>query len=262
MIDKSFIFLAGHHRSGTSLIHEIIRENPLISGFSQTGVPEDEGQHLQSVFESAKRYGGPGKYIHNKKSYMNENHFLATEKSAEAIFRQWERYYDTSCIHYVEKSPPNLIRTRFLQKLFQNSKFVVVMRHPLAVSYATQKWSRTSIKSLVEHTLTGYEIFMKDMAYLNNVYVVRYEEFVLNPQNEIDKIFGFLGLKSLPIQHSVISNINEKYFSMWEDDRKSILKKNFPVSDELEKRTNKFGYSIHDYRELLPSLLLGPHNET
>ena len=56
MTDKSFIFLAGHHRSGTSLLHEIIKEHPLISGFSNTGVPEDEGMFLQNVYEPAKTY--------------------------------------------------------------------------------------------------------------------------------------------------------------------------------------------------------------
>jgi hypothetical protein len=141
------------------LLHEIIRAHPAISGFRNTGVPEDEGQHLQSVFKPASYFGGPGKYIFNRNSYMNENHALANFRSAEAIMQQWEKHYDQSCESYIEKSPPNLIRTRFLQKLFPSSKFVVILRHPLPVSYATQKWSRTSIKSLIEHTLLGYEIW-------------------------------------------------------------------------------------------------------
>jgi len=261
VIDKSFIFLAGHHRSGTSLLHEIIREHPLISGFSNTGVPEDEGQHIQSVYEPAKAYGGPGKYIYDKKSYMNEHHALATKQSAEAIMGQWEAHYDSRCVHYIEKSPPNLIRTRFFQKLFPNSKFVVILRHPLAVGYATQKWSRTSIRSLVEHSLRGYEILMKDMPYLNDVYVLRYEDFVNDPQKEINKIYVFLGLEPIPIQHTVRCNVNEKYFSMWCDNRKSWLKRLFfPISDELEYRANRFGYSINNFEKILSTPILGAHN--
>jgi hypothetical protein len=202
VIDKSFIFLSGHHRSGTSLLHEIIREHPSVSGFSQTGVPEDEGQHLQTVFEPAKSYGGPGRYIYNKHSYMNEHHPLATEETAKKILGQWERHYDKKCTQYIEKSPPNLIRTRFLQKLYANSRFVVIFRHPLAIAYATQKWSKTSIKSLVEHTLRGYEIFLKDKPFLKKVYIFRYEDFVHSPQKEIDKVYDFLGLKSIPIKHT------------------------------------------------------------
>ena len=260
MVDKSFIFLAGHHRSGTSLLHEILRAHPLVSGFSKTGVPQDEGQHLQSVFKPALAFGGPGKYIYNQNSYMNEHHSLATEQSAKSIWKQWSEHYNKESVHYIEKSPPNLIRTRFLQKLFPNSKFVCILRHPLAVSYATQKWSKTSIESLIEHTLLGYEILMKDIDYLSNAYVIRYEEFTNRPQREIDKIYDFLGLKSLPIQNNVRSNINEKYFAMWDHERKNLQPRDpLPVDEQLEKRTNTLGYSIANYRALLPSLLLGAH---
>ncbi|WP_290526323.1 sulfotransferase [Alcanivorax sp.] len=154
------------------------------------------------------------------------------------------------------------LRTRFFQKLFPNSKFIVILRHPLAVSFATQKWSKTSIKSLLDHTLLGYEIFMNDMGYLRNVYVLRYEDFVANPQDEIDKVYDFLDLESLHIQHAVKPNVNEKYFSMWESNRKSLLKRLlFPVNGDLEKRANKFGYSLCNYRNLLPSPVLGAHNK-
>jgi hypothetical protein len=263
MIHKKFIFLAGHHRSGTSLLHEIIREHPAISGFRNTGVPEDEGQHLQSVFKPANSFGGPGKYIFNKNSYMNENHALANCQSAESIMDQWEKHYDQACDRYIEKSPPNLIRTRFLQKLFPSSKFIVILRHPLAVSYATQKWSKTSIKSLIEHTLLGYEIFQRDIDYLRHVYVLRYEEFVVNPQDEIDKVFDFLGLNSVSINQIVNSNGNERYFARWESSRKRFMNRILlPVSSKLEARVNRLGYSIFRCRDLLPSSLLGVHRNS
>lgn len=253
LLDKQFIFLAGHHRSGTSLLHEIIRDHPLVSGFSETGVPEDEGQHLQTVYEPAKTFGKAGTYLFNPKSYMDESHPLATDESAQALLAQWEPYYDQSCSCYIEKSPPNLVRTRFLQKLFPNSCFVVIFRHPLAVGYATQRTSRTSIKSLVEHTLIGYERFLEDRPYLNRVHILRYEEFVLNPKAEVDKIYAFLGLEPVPIQHTIQPHINEKYFAMWRANRKNIFKRFlFPVSDELENRANRFGYSLIHCRDLLP----------
>lgn len=261
MIDKKFVFLAGHHRSGTSLLHEIIREHPFISGFSETGAPEDEGQHLQSVYEPAKTFGGPGKYIYDPNSYMNEQHELATELSAKAIIEEWEQYYDTNSPYYIEKSPPNLIRTRFLQKLFPNSKFIVILRHPIVVGYATQKWSKTSIKSLIEHSLRGYEIFMNDIPYLSNVYVVRYEDFVDKPQKKIKKIYEFLNLEPIKMEHVVRSNVNEKYFSMWRKNRASWLRRlQFSVNDELERRANRFGYSMKTFENLISSSILGVHN--
>jgi len=263
MIDKHFIFIAGHHRSGTSLLHKIIRNHSLVSGFSQTGVPEDEGQHLQTVYEPAKTYGGPGRYIFNKNSYMNEYHPLANKESAKKIFEEWQRHYDTNAPNYIEKSPPNLIKTRFLQKLFPNSKFVVTLRHPLAVAYATQKWSRTTIESLINHTLLGYEIFMQDLSHLNEVYILRYEDFVMRPQKEMDKIFKFLDLEPIQIQQKIYSNVNDKYFSLWEDN-KNLFSQDIEcsVSDEIENRANRFGYSIRNYKELSDVSFLGAHTQS
>lgn len=247
MKNKSFIFLAGHHRSGTSLLHEILREHPLISGFSQTGVPQDEGQHLQNIYSTAKANGGPGKYIFNKNSYMNEDHSLATKQSAAAILQQWEKFYDKSCAYYIEKSPPNLIRTRFLQKIFPNSKFVVIFRHPLAVSYATRKMSKTSIDNLIDHTLLGYEIFVSDMPYLKNIYMLRYEDFVVNPQAEVNRIYDFLDLEPITIRHDIKSNVNDKYFLMWHKERRQLVSN---VIKSMESRVKKFGYSFKDCNNL------------
>ncbi len=262
MVDKKFIFLAGLHRSGTSLLHEIIREHPEVSGFSNTNVPEDEGQHLQTIYEPAKSFGGPGKFAFNQMAYMDESHPLATNKYAEAIFTQWSGYYDLSSNYLIEKSPPNLIRTRYLQKLFPNSKFIIILRHPIAVAYATQKWSSTSIKSLIEHSIRAYEIFLEDFEYLYTVYIIRYEEFVSEPQKTVDSIFKFLNLDSIEIHHQVKKDINEKYFSMWKHSRKDLFNKIlFRVTPKLEKRANKIGYSIKDYAKQVELSWLGAHNK-
>lgn len=259
-MDKSFIFLAGHHRSGTSLLHEILRSHPAISGFSNTGVPEDEGQHLQSVYKPAKAFGGPGKYIFHEDAYMNESHDLARQETASAIMKEWGPYLSDHCRYYIEKSPPNLIRTRFLQAIFPESCFIVILRHPIAVSYATQKWSETSIKSLIEHSLRGYEIFADDLPFLNSAHVLRYEDFVCSPQKEVDKLYDFLGLETRPIDHIVKSDVNSKYFSRWKHSRKHFLKRLIcPINDALEDRANRFGYSFNDIEDLSFASIIGTH---
>ncbi len=89
---KNIIFLAGLHRSGTSLLHRIICGHPEISGFLGTDVPEDEGQHLQTVYEPGSSFGGPGKFAFDTRSHMDESHPLATPESAKTIFASSEKY--------------------------------------------------------------------------------------------------------------------------------------------------------------------------
>jgi hypothetical protein len=260
--DKTFIFLAGLHRSGTSLLHEIIREHPEVSGFSGTGVPEDEGQHLQTVYPPAKVFGGPGKFAFDERSHMDESHPLASDECAHAIYEQWAQHYDLSRKYLIEKSPPNLIRARYLQRLFPGCKFVVILRHPIAVSYATQKWSKSSIESLIEHSLRAYEIFLKDMEHLDPVHVLRYEEFVCAPQKTIDTVYEFLGLNPVTIRHEVRKDVNAKYFSMWQKDRKSLYRRLLsPISPTTERRANKCGYSIKKYGDLVAASWLGSHHK-
>ena len=61
-MEHRFVFLAGLHRSGTTLLARLLAAHPEVSGFSGTGVPADEGQHLQTVYPAAKVYGGPGRF--------------------------------------------------------------------------------------------------------------------------------------------------------------------------------------------------------
>lgn len=162
MLNHKFIFMGGLHRSGTSLLHKILKTHPLISGFSHTGVPEDEGQHLQSVFLNAKVFGGPGYFALNSASHMTETHPLATSKNARILYSEWGQYWDLEKTYLIEKSPPNIVRTRFLQALFPNSHFITLFRHPIAVAMATKKWADCSIYDLIEHSLIAYEKFLDD----------------------------------------------------------------------------------------------------
>lgn len=252
MINNHFIFLTGLHRSGTSLLHSLLREHPDISGFANTGVPEDEGQHLQTVVKTAKHFGGPGKFAFRHEAYMNEYHTLATKKNAQKILLEWKEYFDLSCKFLIEKSPPTIIRTRFFQKLFPKSRFIILLRHPLVVAYATQKWSKTSIISLLNHTLYAYKIFFNDLSHLNSFHIIRYEDLVQEPQNQIDNILNWLDINICPINQKVNPKVNEKYFKMWENDRGSMFADLHDKDNQIaryDKEMRRFGYSINNYRE-------------
>jgi len=211
-----FIFIGGLHRSGTSPLFRILREHPEISGFHETGVPEDEGQHLQTIFPPAKTYGGPGRFGFNKKAHLTEKSNLVTVENREALFKEWSRYWDLSKPYLLEKSPPNLIRTRFLQALFPNSRFIVIYRHPIATSLATQKWASSSLELLMEHWLRCHHLFEFDRPHLRLVHVVKYEDLIASTQVELEKIYRFLNL--VPCDSITLNPAgNDRYFSAWRE---------------------------------------------
>lgn len=247
MSAHQLIFIGGLHRSGTTLLGRCLAEHPQISGLKNTGVTEDEGQHLQSVYPPAQAFGGPGKFGFNPQSFLDEKSCLISSENAQELLNKWNPYWDLQKPFLVEKSPPNLVRTRFLQGLFPDAKFIIIMRHPIAVSYATKKWSRTPMHSLIRHWLICHERFRDDLPYLNQVLVLKYEQMISNPQTTFQKIYEFIGVDDIPTTHDVKiqSGVNNRYFSWWQDQHNLI--KYFYIRyiiNRFELRINNFGYSL------------------
>jgi hypothetical protein len=242
----SFIFIGGLHRSGTSLVFKCLKDHPDISGFANTGVTEDEGQLLQSVYSPAGMYGGPGRFGFKAASYLDETSELVSVENANQLFQEWSKYWDLGKRFLSEKSPPNIVRSRFLQALFPDSYFIMISRHPIAVSYATRKWSKTSIQSLIAHWLACHERFSMDKDHLKRWHVLKYEDFVSSPQAALNTISDFLGLRKVSVTRVVHSDVNKKYFELWKDCRKGKFTNYYAnyIIRKYESRVNLFGYSL------------------
>ena len=247
------VFIAGLHRSGTSLFHRCVGDHPDVSIFSNTGVPEDEGQHLQTVYPVDGVYGGPGRFGFRRESHLTENSPLVTDEKRRRLISEWSRHWDLSKPILVEKSPPNLVRMRFLQALFPGSYGIVILRHPVAVSYATGKWSNTRLHNLIRHWLVCHERFSEDRPHLSRLMVLRYEDFVRTPDAVMSHVHSFLGLSTHPLQREVRSDINERYFRQYEAlARKNLIRQIYDrtIRWAFESRVRKFGYSL-DPRDYL-----------
>lgn len=245
MNNHKFIFICGLHRSGTSLLYKILKEQDAISGMENTQVIEDEGQHLQTVFNAANKHGGPGKFGFDTESYLDNNSKLITEENKVKLFNQWSKYWDLKKEFLIEKSPPNLIKTKFLQAIFPNSYFITILRHPVATSLATKKWSKTSHLSLINHWLICHNQYLEDRGKLNKHLTIKYEDLTKNTGETIKKIETFLELNIKYPQLEIKKDINDRYFELWKKKKKNIFfKRNIKKSEKLEKEINLFGYSF------------------
>jgi hypothetical protein len=241
------VFLAGLHRSGTTLLARLLAAHPEISGFSGTGVPADEGQHLQSVYPAAKVYGGPGRFGFAPESHLTEASPLASDESARTLFAEWSPHWDLSRPLLLEKSPPNLLKTRFLQALFPRSSFVVIVRHPIPVSIPTAKWRGTRrYDRLFEHWLRCHALFEADRGRLDRVHVLTYEQLVHDPAGVLRGIFEFLEVDPIVPNEPVEGGANEKYFRQWQELKHDLRMRAYLdlVSVRYERRMRRYGYSL------------------
>ena len=246
-MEHQLVFLAGLHRSGTTVLARLLAAHPQISGFSDTGAPADEGQHLQSVYPSDHEYGRPGRFGFAPEMHLTEGSLLVSEQSAAKLFEEWSPHWDLSRPLLLEKSPPNLLKTRFLQALFPRSAFVVVVRHPIPVSLATAKWRQTRrYHRLLEHWLHCHALFEADRRRLDRVHVLHYEQLVQDPDGELRGIFEFLELDRIPPSETVEQGANERYFRQWRELKRDPRMRAYLDLASLwyERPVRRYGYSL------------------
>jgi hypothetical protein len=214
-VESKFVFIGGLHRSGTSALHRILRSHDDVSGFRDTGAVEDEGQHLQGVFPPAAAFGGPGRFAFDERSHLTETSPLIDDANRRKLYAEWSRYWDPNKDVLVEKSPPNIIHSRFLQAMFPHSWFVFIVRHPIPTALATQKWSGTGIRDLLRHWVEAHAILLDDLGFLRRCLLLRYEDLCASPDTELARVWAFLELEPRPPAEA-LRDQNQRYFRTWE----------------------------------------------
>lgn len=277
-IDKVFLFIGGLHRSGTSLLHRLIADHPQVSGFSETGATKDEGQYLQDVYRREAAFGGAGFFGFHSGSYLDESSPLVNEESAQKLFSEWSEHWELEKPILVEKTPANLVRGRFLQALFPETRFIMIVRHPIAVSYATKKWAdlfrslhhltyrrigqgippsklkpylpsvSSPIWLLIKHWVVCHEGLQNDRSHIENLLVVRYEDLTERPVSTLGKVWEFLDLEPCDPKREIKRGVNQKYFARWRKVRDqgglgASLYSQYILS-RFESKVGDFGYSL------------------
>jgi hypothetical protein len=274
--DHRFVFVCGLQRSGTTMLYRYLSEHPEISKLEGTDRKGNEGQHNQTVYPDPDRYGRAGGFAFQPEARLTEDSPLVTDANRDKLFGEWARYWDLSRPVLMEKSPPNVIRSRFLQAMFPESSFVFITRHPIAVSSATQKWSDTRPRSLVRHWLEAHRLMLEDIPHLRRAHVLRYEDMVADPDGVLARVFGFLCLEDFDAQRQVAEGINQdnfyadrtlrtgvndKYFTEWRGPgrRRTLVRRLYyeMVDRSAERAVNRFGYSmLHPERLTTPTVAL------
>jgi hypothetical protein len=243
--DQQLVFVGGLHRSGTTLLARLLASHPDATGLSETGVPEDEGQHVQSVYAPASRHGGSGRFALSADSHLTEDSPLVTPQNAQRLWASWRPYWDSDQRFLVEKSPPNIVMGRFLQALFPRAAFVFIVRHPVTVTLATKKWrKRTSLPRLMTNWFAAHEWAASDIPQLHRALTVSYECFITDPVSVMSEICEFLNMSGQIDTSSVDAAGNGRY----EDEWKSLLTEGHRGAlrsyDLFSERARSFGYDL------------------
>jgi hypothetical protein len=214
--DQQLVFVGGLHRSGTTLLASLLASHEDATGLTATGAPEDEGQHIQSVYPPAERHGGTGRFALKARAHLTELSPLATAENAQRLWDAWRPYWDSDSRYLIEKSPPNLVMGRFLQQLYPSAAFVFIVRHPVTVTLATRKWrKRTSLNRLMANWFIAHERASGDLPQLRRVHLVSYEWLLKDPASVMAEVAAFLQMPGSVDTSVVDSRSSARYEQEW-----------------------------------------------
>lgn len=234
MGNMRYIFIGGAHKSGSTLLSRILSQSKEISTFKCTGAPMDEGQWLQSFLPQDQNLGEL-LFGLSDEAHLTENELNSDELAGE-LLKCWEPHWNLNCKLLLEKSPINVLRTRFLQSLFPDSVFLITIRDPRTSFMAAKKtMPHISVETYFKNWIKIYSKFKEDSIFLKCFTIIHYEALIQNPQKVLQELESLLEIKiAIQTENFAFTNIDQEYLEAW---KKLKLKEN-PKSPI---------YNIYDY---------------
>jgi hypothetical protein len=243
--DSFWLFVLGLNNSGTSLLCHILGQH------SQIRQLPSAGQGLTSAIPRARDLGLSRNWT--KKPEI----FRWTEQSDPSpvlrIRYDWTRFYPRRPGILLEKSPPNTMRSRWLQRHFRPCRFVAIVRNPYAVCEGIRRREGIPLEEAALHWRRGNEYLLEDLPFLERAQLFSYEALCAEPERHLQLLEDFLELKQ-PINRSIligtipshnlegrplrIANLNEKSLS-----RLSCAEKK-TISQIAEPLLTQLGYRV------------------
>jgi hypothetical protein len=126
--------------------------------------------------------------------------------------RDWAKAYSKRHGILLEKSPPNTVRSRWLQRNFRPSRFIAIVRSPFAVCEGIRRRTGCGLETAVRHWRTANECMFADMDHLRKCFWLRYEDLTARPNEYLHKIQSFLNLSS-PFELSSVHHVSAHGFT-------------------------------------------------
>lgn len=196
-----WLFILGVNNSGTTLLAKLLEAHPRIRSLPQ------EGQHLTDAFPRPDILG-VGRLWTQRLDLFRWGQDSDPAPAAIAK-KDWSAYYAQSPGLLLEKSPPNTVRSLWLQENFQPCRFISINRHPYAVCEGIRRRMNYPIEAAAQHWCDASMILIDDERKLDRCLTIRYGDLILNPVSMLQDIQKFLDLSDsfdLSILHRISSH--------------------------------------------------------
>lgn len=195
---RKWVFLVGCYNSGTTLLAELMSQHHQISALPT------EGHFITDEFIKDYDVGLPRMWVNREELfYLTEND---EGPNPDRIKKEWCMRLDTSKPVLVEKSPPNTAKMRWLQKHFENTYFVGIIRNGYAVAEGiTRKGDPQHIREGWPIGMSAYqwirsnEVLENDSKLLDRYIQITYEDLTEKPTEILNQIASFIGIDNFKL---------------------------------------------------------------
>lgn len=196
------VFLFGIPRSGTTLMGDLLHRHPRIETFDELDPLPDLVAAENARRRQAGDPGGLAELLARSQAF-DPAEAAAMRTAFHRLLKRHERHPDKPV--KVDKSPFGLMYVGLVARLFPRARIVFAIRHPadVCLSCLMQEFAPTdALASFTSVPETG-ELYARVMAFWTRVsadlplpvHTVRYEELVADPERELKRLVGFLGLE-------------------------------------------------------------------
>lgn len=210
---------------------------------------------LLSTSANASALPDEGQFLPELESVMREKPWDAGRALPWPRIKQvWESYWDSSKPVLLEKSPPNLIRTREILAHFHPVKFVIMVRNPYAQVEGLMRRNRWKERFSAHFAMRCLRAQLDNARRLDNALVLTYESLVANPIEACTQLAAFVPelddldpAASFEV-HSIdgtvnrpITDLNSKKIAALDPDTLAALN---AVFEQHEETMTAWGYEI------------------
>jgi len=299
---KPPLFILGHWRSGTTLLHNMLTKDPsaaymttyqalfpnnlsskwLFRTFMRIKMPEkrpSDGVALNIDFPQEDEFAFSNCQwnayynffyfpVHYKEFYEKSvHHKNLSEKEIALWYKSYDTLIkkaliDTKGERVIFKNPVNTARIDKILKLYPDAKFLYIYRNPFTVFFSTQRFyqqlfptlwfNATDDKFINNMIFEVYDNLMNDyytyksLIPPENLMELRFEEFELDPVQELGKIYKNL----IKEDFSAVKHYFSEYFTTQKSHKKnrylveeSIIQ---TIREKMGKYIEMYGYELPD----------------
>lgn len=184
--ESEWLFVLGVNNSGTTLLARVLGLHPSVRDLYT------EGQRVTQCLPLPGPLG-----VQRLWSQRIDDFRWTEDHDASRVLRimyDWAPLFGPGRGYLLEKSPPNTVRSRWLQKNFAPARFIVVTRNPYVVAEGIRRRRNCTIEEAAEHWTTAHRILLKDLPHLQKVLRITYERLCDNTRDVLGEIEEFLEL--------------------------------------------------------------------